>query len=221
MSSLYLTGFPTVDSKVCAHCVPDLPKQLSPQICLTGPSIWSSWASQDSVWERAAMSTGLDKGAHSHGDPPGSMSATQISTGSHPRSSWPQAQLLSNCSSAWPSLASMVHGLASASSCLYWKFLCSHFHRGLSLGLSQGKGLTLVVTACYHSLPVSTSHPSSQTGQLLMLITKPESKTFHSRAQSESTRKQNLFLQTLSLWILTIQVLVTWNILMELICRKI
>lgn len=123
----------------------------------------------------------------------------------------------SNCSSAWPSLASMVHGLASASSWSYWKFLCSHFLTEDCLLVWAKErawlgchSLSTIVFLC--PLPILLV----KQGNSDAYQEASESKTFHSRAPSESTRKQNLFLSKHCLygyWTHTSSV--TWNILME------
>ena len=112
------------------------------------------------------MSTGLDKGAHSHGDPPGPcqphrfpLAFTQGARGLRPSSFKLQFCL------ALPSICGSRTCLCFLLVLLKISTL-AFSHRRLSLGLSQGKGLTWLSQLKYYSLPVSTPHPSSQTGQL-------------------------------------------------------
>ena len=138
----------------------------------------------------AVTSTGLGKGAHSHGDPLGPsqphrfpLAPTQGAHGLRPSSFKLQFCL------ALPSIYGSRTGLLFLLVSLKISML-AFSHRGLSLSLSQGKGLTWLSQLKYCSLPVSTSHPPSQTGQLWYLSGSLwEQGIPLSRAQSESTRK--------------------------------
>lgn len=203
--------------RVCAHCgVCILLSSSAPRSVSYRPT-HLEFMSISGLRKGAVMSTGLDKGAHSQGDPPGPcqphrfpLAPTQGARGLRPSSFKLQFCL------AFPS----IYG---SRTCLLFLLvsgkisLLAFSHRGLSLSLSQEKGLTWSSQLKYWNLPVSTPHPPSQTGQLWCLSGSFwEQDIPLSRPQSESTKRQNPFLSKRCLygyWTQTSSV--TWNILME------